>query len=102
MLYAIPPPSCESVPFERDLLASLAIQNPVQALIERQEDKTPSTSSERFLGQNEFRLSDSSLQPLLRREVPCSYPRLPFSREDFLSGIDNWRDRRVRASSGFR
>jgi hypothetical protein len=40
-----------------------------------------------------------SLLPLLRREMFCARPPL-FSREGFLSGIDNGRDRLIRAQSG--
>ena len=39
-------------------------------------------------------------KPLLRREVLCAIPPLLFSRENFLSGIDNGRILQFRAGSG--
>ncbi len=39
-------------------------------------------------------------KPLLRREVLCAIPPLPFPREDFLSGTDNGRVSKFRAGSG--
>src|SRR6267143_518356 len=44
----------------------------------------------------------ASAQPLLRREMLCSYPPPPFSRQNFLSGNDNGGNMLIQAGSGLR